>query len=185
MAVAAALLAAIAAFFSARVIGISMSPTLMDGDALFVDKVNVSSKTPQRGDIVVAAEPTGATFVKRVIAVPGDVVEIDGSGAHPVVLLRPGGNGSWQRLEEPYTDGTWSGSEFCCDSRGYGLGGSPQPLKLLPDRFFLLGDNRNASTDSRRYGLFSRSQIVGRVVVRWWPLTRAGALQGGPELVRA
>lgn len=185
MAVVAGLLAAIAAFFTARVVGISMSPTLLDGDALFVDKVSASSKTPQRGDIVVAAEPTGATFVKRVIAVPGDVVEIDGSGAHPVVLLRPGGNGPWQRLEEPYTDATWRGSEFCCDSRGYSLGGSPHPLKLPPDRFFLLGDNRNASTDSRRYGLFSRSQIVGRLVVRWWPLTRAGAITNRPELVPA
>ena len=61
---------------------------------------------------------------------------------------------------------------------------APQPLILPRDRFLLLGDNRDASIDSRRYGLFTRDQIIGRVMFRWWPLARAGALSDRPRLVR-
>ena len=177
-------LAFILALFNARVEGMSMAPTLQDGDALLVDKVGMHYRPPQRGDIVVAAEPGGSAFIKRVIAVPGDAVEIDGTGPAPVVLVEPGGKGPWQRLEEPYTGTSWTRKEFCCDSRGLAVTAAPQPLILPRDRFLLLGDNRDASIDSRRYGLFTRDQIIGRVMVRWWPLARAGALSDRPRLVR-
>ena len=184
-AVVIAVLSFVVAIFNARVDGISMTPTLRDGDALLVDKVGVHYMPPERGDIVVAAEPGGSAFVKRVIAVPGDAIEIDGAGSAPVVLVEPGGKGPWQRLEEPYTGTSWTRKEFCCDSRGLAVTPGPQPLLLPRDRFVLLGDNRDASTDSRRYGLFSRDQIIGRVLFRWWPLARAGALSDRPRLVPA
>ena len=183
MAIVGAVLSFIVALFTARVDGISMAPTLQDGDALLVDKVGVHDRPPERGDIVVAAEPGGSAFVKRVIAVPGDAVEIDGAGPAPVVLVQPAGTGPWQRLEEPYTHTSWTRKEFCCDSRGLAVTPAPQPLLLPRDRFVLLGDNRDASTDSRRYGLFSRDQIIGRLLFRWWPLARAGALSDRPRLV--
>jgi len=175
----------IVALFTARVEGVSMAPTLQHGDALLVDKVGVRYKPPERGDIVVAAEPGASAFLKRVIAVPGDAVEIEGTGPTPVVLIQPGGKGSWQRLVEPYTGTTWKRREFCCDSRGLAVTAAPQPLLLPRDRFVLLGDNRDASTDSRGYGLFSRDQIIGRVLFRLWPPARVGPLPGRPRLVPA
>ena len=181
-AVVAVVLVLVLALLTARVDGISMSPTLRDGDALVVDKLGVRFNAPQRGDIVVALEPGGAAFVKRVIAVPGDSIEIDGAGPRPVVLIEPGGKGPWRRLEEPYTGASWNRRDFCCDSHGFDVPGAPQPLRVPPDRFFLLGDNRDFSTDSRRYGLFRRDQITGRVLFRWWPLQRAGAIPGWPSL---
>lgn len=184
-AVVIAVLSFSVALLNARVDGISMAPTLQDGDALLVDKVGVRYKPPQRGDIVVVAEPGGSAFLKRVIAVPGDAVEIDGTGPAPVVRIEPGGKGPWQRLEEPYAGISWKRKEFCCDSRGLAVTAAPQPLLLPPDRFVLLGDNRDASMDSRRYGLFSRDQIIGRALFRWWPLARAGPLADRPRLVPA
>jgi len=183
-AVVAALLSVVLALFTARVEGISMWPTLREGDALLVDKVGVHYSAPKRGDIVVALEPAGAMFVKRVIAEPGDAIEIDSGGPQPVVLIRPGSRGAWQRLEEPYAANSWNRKDFCCNRRGLDVGvTTPQALQVPPDRFFLLGDNRDASTDSRRYGLFTRDQIVGRVLFRWWPLTQAGAIYARPTLV--
>ena len=180
-----AVLAVAIAFFTGRVYGVSMAPTLKDGDSLLVDKVGIRYRPPERGELVLAAEPGGAVFVKRVIAVPGDIVQIDGAGPRPVVLIQPAGHGPWQRLKEPYAEASWKTGEFCCDARGFDAGQAPQPLLVPRDRFFLLGDNRDASTDSRRYGLFSRDQIVGRVLCRWWPLTRAGLVSDRPELVPA
>jgi len=185
-AVVAALLSLVLALFSARVEGISMWPTLREGDALLVDKVGVRYSAPWRGDVVVALEPGGAMFVKRVIAVPGDTIEIDGGGAQPVVLIQAAGSGPWQRLDEPYIGTTWDRKDFCCDAGGHDLGlTAPEPFRVPRDRFFLLGDNRDASTDSRRYGPFSRDQIVGRVLFRWWPPAQAGAVPARPNLVPA
>jgi signal peptidase I len=181
-AVLASLLAVVTAVSTTRVYGDSMAPTLRDGDALLVDRVGLQGRTPARGDIVLAAEGDVA-LVKRVIAVPGDIVEIDGSGPRPVVLLAPGGVGPPRRLDEPYVGGSWTRREFCCDARGVDSDPAAQPLRLPPGRFFLLGDNRDVSTDSRRFGLFSSDQIVGRVLVRWWPPGRAGAIEARPLFV--
>ncbi len=81
-----AVLAALAAVFTARVQGGSMSPTIRDGDDLLVDKIGVQFRPLARGDIVVATEGDAA-LVKRVIAIPGDVVEIDTVGGRPAVLI--------------------------------------------------------------------------------------------------
>lgn len=182
MAVVAPMLAVVAAIFTTRVYGDSMSPTIEDGDALFVDRVSLQGRSPRRGDIVLASDG-GASLIKRVIAVAGDVVAIDGAGPRPVVLLEPGGVGPWQRLDEPYVGSSWTHGEFCCDRRGVDAGLLPEPVRLPSGRYFLLGDNRDASTDSRRLGLFSTDQILGRVVFRWWPLVRAGPVGGRTLLV--
>jgi signal peptidase I len=181
--VIAAVGAAAVAALTARVHGSSMSPALRDGDVLLVDRVGVHFQAPRRGDIVVTAQPSGGSIVKRVIAVPGDVVEIDPS--KPAVMLQPGGRGPWQRLVEPYVGASWTLRESCCDARGLTVGGGPQPLRVPAGHYFLLGDNRDVSTDSRRFGLFTADQIAGRVLVRWWPFDRAGRVAGEPSLAAA
>jgi signal peptidase I len=177
--VAAVALAAL----TARVEGISMQPTLRDGDLLFVDRVGPHLRAPARGDIVIVGlNGNGLAGVKRVIAVPGDTVAIDGTHVdspggrpHPAVLLRPGGVGPWERLVEPYIAGDWGRPEFCCDPNGLSVGGStPRPLTLPPGEFFVLGDNRGVSVDSRTFGLVPRDRIAGVVIARYWPLERAG-----------
>jgi signal peptidase I len=172
------------ATLTARVEGASMSPTLRDRDLLLVDRVGPRLSPPARGDVVVVGlNANGVTGVKRVIAVPGDAIEIDGTHAdspggrpHPVVLLRPGGQGPWERLVEPYLAAHWGRPEFCCDANGLAAGSSPRALTLPPGEFFVLGDNRGVSIDSRAFGLVPRDRILGRVLTRYWPLDRAGPL---------
>jgi len=185
--VAAVALAAL----TARVEGASMEPTLRNGDLLLVDRLAPHLSAPERGDIVlVGLNASGLQGVKRVIGLPGDTVEIDGNHrdtpngrAHPVVLLRPGGVGSWQQLSEPYIAGDWGVPEYCCSPDGLSLLQAPSPLTLAPGEFFVLGDNRSVSLDSRWFGLVPRTRILGRIVTRYWPFDRAGAPASSMRLI--
>jgi signal peptidase I len=170
------------AMLTARVEGASMAPTVRDGDLLLVDRLGPRLSPPARGDIVVVGlNANGLAGVKRVIAVPGDALAIDGTHAdspggrpHPVVLLRPAGRGPWERLIEPYVGADWGRPEFCCDANGLAAGSSPRALTLPPGEFFVLGDNRGESIDSRAFGLVPRDRILARVITRYWPFERAG-----------
>ncbi|TMC03982.1 MAG: signal peptidase I [Chloroflexi bacterium] len=187
LAAATAVAAVALAALTARVEGPSMSPTLRDGDLLLVDRLGPRLAPPARGDVVVIAlNPSGVPGVKRVVAVPGDTVAIDGTHVdgpggrpHPVVLLRPGGAGPWRQLDEPYLAGDWGRPEFCCDAGGRAGGPAARPLTVPAGEFFVLGDNRGVSIDSRTFGLVPRDRILGRVLTRYWPAGRAGGL--GPE----
>jgi signal peptidase I len=178
LAVVAVLASFILAMITVRVEGLSMTPALRDGDGLLVDRVWLRHDPPRRGDLVILVLPNGGLAVKRVIGVPGDTLEIDpgltrpGSAAspQPAVLLKPAGQGPWRRLAEPYVRKGWVRGDVCCDGR------APQPLTLPRDEFFVLGDNRNASEDSREFGMVSRDRIVARVLARYWPFSRAGSL---------
>lgn len=127
----------------------SMWPTIEEGEYILVDKVSYRFHEPQRGDIVVFRPPwnLGRPYIKRVIGLPGDVVEIkDGS-----VFV----NGS--PLDEPYA------------------GRTPDllpPVEVPQGEYFVLGDNRNNSYDSRRGWTVSRKNIVGRAWVTYWPPRR-------------
>ena len=190
LAAVVAVVAALLAASTARVEGVSMRPTLLDGDALLVDRLGPHLQPPARGDIVVVGlNANGLAGIKRVIAVPGDTVEIDGAHVdapgglpHPAVLLRPGGAGPWQRLVEPYIADDWRRPEFCCDAGGLDSGSRPEPLTLPAGEFFVMGDNRGVSIDSRTFGLVPRDRIEARVLVRYWPPDRAGPPASGLRL---
>jgi signal peptidase I len=182
--VALAVLAVAFALFSARVIGSSMEPTVGDGDALLIDRVGPRLQAPARGDVVIVLEPSGVAVVKRVIAVPGDAVEIDGAHVdpgggypHPAVLVQPGARGPWQPLAEPYLAAGWTQDEYCCAPDGRGVTTTPKPVTVPAGEFFVLGDNRAVSVDSRDFGLVRRDRILARAVLRYWPLSRAGGLR--------
>lgn len=140
--------------------GNSMYPTLHDKDNLLVDKVSYRLGDVERFDIIVFEYPhkKDVHYIKRVIGLPGETVQIiDG-----VIYI----NG--EVLEENY------GYEVMRDARR-----AAEPVTLGPDEYFVLGDNRNDSTDSRAesVGNVHRSQIVGRAFIRIYPFSRVGVLR--------
>jgi signal peptidase I len=179
-----------------RVDGPSMIPTLQSNDLLFADKLTYHLHAPERGDIVVLRQPgdTNRDIIKRIIGIPGDTIEIDGTyhvvngQPRPAVLIKPAGAKDFEVLPEPYlpnqsTD-PWTDVDFCCDSNGK-ASKTPQALVIPRNEYFVLGDNRNVSLDSRYLGLIPRNNIIARARLRIWPLSTFGLLSRGPALATA
>jgi signal peptidase I len=134
---------------AARVEGMAMSPTINDQDRLIVNKRAYLASDPAIGDIVMLRYPRDPqkTFVKRVIASGGDEVHIV-SG----VVFRNG-----RKTDEPYL------THRSQDEWGPGV---------VPEgTYFVMGDRRDNSSDSRHWGVVPREYVLGRVAVRWWPLS--------------
>jgi signal peptidase I len=139
-----------------RVEGTSMKPTLIDEERIFINKFVYRFSAVTRGDVVVFWFPRDTTksYIKRVIGVPGDTVEVkDGT-----VFVNA------KKLYEPYVTE---------ENRDHA---SMEGKELGADEFFVLGDHRNASNDSRAWGLVPRSYIYGKAVFVYWPLDRMGVL---------
>ncbi len=143
-----------------RVDGRSMMNTLHDGDNLIVEKLSYRFSDPKRFDIIVFP-PTGKKeyYIKRIIGLPGETVQIDENGNIYI-------NG--ELLEENY------GAETIQNP-----GRAAKPITLGDDEYFVMGDNRNNSKDSRseEVGNVKRSQIIGRAWLRIWPLNKFGLLK--------
>lgn len=163
----AVVLALLIMFFVARaftVDGPSMQPTLHTGERLLIDKITYRFREPARGDIVVFRYPADPSsyFIKRVIGVPGDHIQI----AQGRVYV----NG--QLLEEEYVSSP-TVARFRSD--------------VVPEgHYFVLGDNRRNSQDSRSpaVGHVPRANIVGRAILRYWPIGKASVLTT-PQIVQA
>ncbi|MBJ7594852.1 MAG: signal peptidase I [Candidatus Dormibacteraeota bacterium] len=166
-----------------RVDGESMVGTLQNNDLLLASKISYYFGDPQRGDVVVLMPPSDPTkdFIKRVIGIPGDKIEIDGSRSPTALLIKPGGQGAWQRLQEPYLPEKWDTMNFCCLPSGT-ESSAPQPLTIPAGKYFVMGDNRNRSSDSRMFGLVPRKNILAKAFVRVLPFGHFG-LGAGPTLV--
>jgi len=135
-----------------RVDGYSMAPTLEDRDMLLVNRVAYEIGDPQPGDIVTLYYPMdpNRVFVKRVIAREEDTVQIiDG---HVYVDDTP--------LRDDYVTAAFRGHE------NWG------PEFVSDGYYFVMGDHRNRSSDSRDWGFVPRKYITGKVTLRWWPLER-------------
>ena len=139
-----------------KVEGTSMLPGLDDQERIFINKFVYHLEPIERGDIVVFRYPrdTSKSYIKRVIAVGGDRVRIqDGQ-----VFV----NG--RRVREPYVPNEYD------DDRSY-------PDTIVPENsYFLLGDHRSSSSDSRDFGPVSRSYIYGKAVFVYWPVDKVGVL---------
>jgi signal peptidase I len=169
-----------------RVDGDSMQNTLQSGDFLIASKISYVLGNPARGDIVILDPPhlcgdTSDDYIKRVVGLPGDNIEIDARTTPAELLVQPGGTGPWTRVEEPYLPNSWEqGPEF--PSVG-GVNPVDQVLHIPSGDYFVMGDNRNESCDSRFFGLVPRHRILAKAILRIWPLTSFGGLGAGPTLV--
>ena len=148
-----------------RVDGSSMRPTLEDGDNLWVDKLSYTFGDPKRFDIIIF-NPNGnedITYVKRIIGLPGETVAMDMDGLIYIngVLLNEN-----YALDEPFL------------RTNLGILSAGNEIVLGEDEYFVLGDNRNNSMDSRRSdpGNVKREYIVGKVVLRIYPFSKFGFL---------
>lgn len=144
--------------------GDSMQPTLYNGEYLWVDKLTYHLSEPERFDVVIFPiqyQGRDNHFVKRIIGLPGETIYIDENG---VIYI----NG--EILPDTY------GKEVITE---YNRQRAAEPLTLGEDEYFVLGDNRNHSSDSRyeTVGNITRDRIMGRVVARLWPLDKIGTIK--------
>lgn len=137
--------------------GASMEPGFEDGDYILVDELSYNFKDPARGDVVIFRYPldTSQFFIKRIIGLPSETVEIRDNEVIIYNKQKPEGF----ILDENYLD---SSQETVGNLR----------IKLDGNEYFVLGDNRLESSDSRRWGALNEVLITGRAFVRPWPLTR-------------
>ena len=162
------------AFETVRVDGTSMINTLGDQDLLLASKISYALHAPQRGDIVIVIPPIDPNqdFIKRVVGIPGDEFMIDSSSGSPKIEIKPGGKGPWQVLNEPYLHEAWEPSNggFCCQNNGESDNdGVPHAITIPSNDYFVMGDNRNHSTDSRYFGFIARDKVVAKAFFRIWP----------------
>ncbi|MBI4437931.1 signal peptidase I [Candidatus Uhrbacteria bacterium] len=136
--------------------GASMEPNFYDHEYLIIDELSYRFRDPMRGEIVVFRYPRDPSqfFIKRVVALPGETVEI--TDGHVFIYNDEHPNGL--RLEEPYLDGERTNGK--------------ERVTLGGDEYFVLGDNRDSSLDSRSFGTLDRDNLIGRVWVRGLPLSR-------------
>ncbi|MCQ6557832.1 signal peptidase I [Paenibacillus mendelii] len=155
VAVIAALLIQNYAFAQTEVRNVSMQSTLFAGQRLIEDKITYRFEQPDRGDIVIINGPESELrLIKRVIGLPGDVIDMkDGQ-----IFV----NGTL--TEESYVKGSTYPN------------GLEVPYQVPEDKLFVMGDNREHSTDSRELGPISISSIEGRAIFRLWPLDKFGGL---------
>jgi signal peptidase I len=143
-----------------------MEPTFHDKEYLLTDKISYKRRQPLRGEVVVFHAPpqagcpkgTGCDFIKRVIGLPGDRVEVRDNGLFV--------NG--QKLKEDYLP-----ANIITDAGVYSRN---KLVSLGQDEYFVVGDNRPHSSDSRMWGPIKYDEIVGRVFFRYWPPDRLGAI---------
>ncbi len=144
--------------------GASMMPTFQDLNYLIIDRVSYNLESPQRGDVVVFDLPQNESraLIKRVVGLPGETVIIQGNVVTIVSEEHPQGF----QLEEPYVS-----------EENFG-GASNVSITLSADEYFVLGDNRKVSADSRVWGALPREDIVGRVFVRLFPFGQISFFPG-------
>ncbi|WP_414566007.1 MULTISPECIES: signal peptidase I [unclassified Anabaena] len=140
----------------------SMLPTLHTGDRLVVEKVSYRFHPPTSGDIIVfqppeelqkRGYPSDQAFIKRVIGVPGKILKVT--------------NG------KVYLDGEPLAEDYIAEPPNQPF----PPVQVPEDKFFVMGDNRNDSNDSRYWGFLPRQNIIGRATFRFWPPDRIGFIQ--------
>lgn len=136
-----------------QVVGPSMEPNYKSGDLLFLNKITYRFKEPRLFDVVVIANDDTKYMIKRIIGLPGDTIEYKDNKLYI--------NGE---ITKEYFNISGVTKDFSLEQFDY---------EVIPDGYyFVLGDNRENSKDSRTYGLISRKDIIGKVQFRIWPIFR-------------
>jgi signal peptidase I len=142
-----------------KVEGTSMMPALVDQERIFINKFiyRFGIGEISRGDMVVFWFPMdpSKSYIKRVIGVPGDTVEVDDG----VVIVNN------RRLEESYVSSEYRDRQ------------SMPPFEVEPDHYFVMGDHRSSSNDSRSWGPVPRRYIYGKAVFIYWPIDKMGIVR--------
>ena len=136
-----------------------MEPNFYDHEYLIVDEITYRFKEPQRGDVIVFRYPRDPQeyFIKRLIGLPGEKIQVkDGQ-----VYIYDDQDSEKIILDEPY---------LLAGTKTYSL--TEDIITLEDDEYYVLGDNRNSSKDSRSFGPVDRSFVSGRVLLRGWPFNR-------------
>jgi signal peptidase I len=138
--------------------GASMEPNFASGDYLLVDELTYHLRTPERGEVIVFRYPGDETtfYIKRVIGLPGERVSLSASGVTIFNKDHPGG----LKLGESYLPAE--------DAAGYG----EKEFVLDGSHYFVMGDNRVHSFDSRNWGPLDKKELIGLVRLRLWPVPK-------------
>ena len=137
-----------------RVKGDSMYPNFLDGELLLTEKVSYRLYKPQRGDVIVFKAPNAnVDYIKRIIGLPGETVRVEDGTVYV----------NDQKVNEPYETQKTQGNET---------------TTLSKNEYFVLGDNRNASADSRTFGPILRDTVKGKVWLVYWPIVESPKSNG-------
>lgn len=141
--------------------GASMDPTFSTGQYLIIDELSYHFAEPERGDVIIFRYPKDPSqyFIKRVIGLPGETVSIQNNE-----LYITDASGARMHLDEPYVTNQGNGADIS--------------VTLPAGEYFVMGDNRPESSDSRSWGLLPRQNIVGRVFLRLLPPQTAAFFPG-------
>jgi len=149
--------------------GASMEPNFHDNEYLVIDEISYRMREPKRGEVVVFRYPLDPQefFIKRVIGLPGEKIEFK--------------NGQVVIYNESDPDGMFLDEEYLPeDLRTYSFT-DEKPVEIGTNEYFLMGDNRSSSKDSRSFGPVGKSFIVGRVILRGWPVDNIALFNKAPE----
>jgi signal peptidase I len=140
--------------------GASMEPNFDQGDYLIIDEISYRFREPKRGEVIVFKFPLNPSqrFIKRIVGLPGETVEIK----EGKVIIKS--EGKVQTLDEKYLP------SINFDNREYNF-------TLKENEYFVLGDNRNFSYDSRYFGPLNKKFIIGRVILRLWPIKNISKIE--------
>lgn len=144
-----------------KVSGSSMVPNFQDGDYILTDKISYKFIVPKKGDVIVLKNPRNESqdFIKRIIAIPGDKIRIEDNTVY--VNNNP--------INEPYIPSNFitSGQNFLTDGETISMG---------EGQYFVMGDNRSHSSDSREWGTVIKKEIIGKVFFRYFPINKLGKI---------
>jgi len=141
--------------------GASMEPTYYDHEYLIIDELSYRLREPARGEVIVFRYPLDQSqfFIKRIVGLPGETVEIN--------------NGHVTIYNEVHPNGEALGEEYLQPEVTEGK----KMVTLGADEYYVMGDNRDESLDSRKFGPITRDEVIGRVWIRGLPFSRLGVME--------